>query len=113
MFTLNNKIFKPLSNSKNGEVDSGVLFYYFQKDDTIWADYSGGEILKGHLLGKFLDDETISFVYHHINNKNQIKNGKCVSKITLDKNGLLRLSERWQWLCDDMSEGKSELIEVK
>ncbi len=109
---LENKIFKPLSNSKNGEVSEGVLFYYHQKDEMIWAEYQGREITKGHLMGHFTCKDTIEFVYHHINIQNQIKNGKCISKISKDENGKLILDEKWQWLCDDMSEGSSKLIEA-
>ncbi len=108
---LNNKIFKPLSNSENGEVSEGVLFYYHQKGEMIWADYKGADIIKGHLLGYFTDKNTISFVYHHINTQNQIKNGKCTSKISKKDNKLI-LHEQWQWLCDDMSKGSSKLIEA-
>ncbi len=108
---LNNKIFKPLSNSKNGEVGEGVLFYYHQKDEIIWAEYKGGEIIKGSLLGHFVDKNTISFIYHHINTQNQIKNGKCTSKIS-KKDDKIILCESWQWLCDDMSKGSSKLMEV-
>ncbi len=109
---LDKKIFKPLSNSKNGEVSKGVLFYYHQKGKIIWGKYQGGEILKGNLLGKFLDATTISFTYHHINHKDQLKNGKCISKITKNENGKIILHENWQWLCDDMSKGNSKLIEI-
>ncbi len=113
MFDLNGKVFKPLTNSENGEVGGGVLFYYFQKNFLIWADYSGGEIVKGHLLGKVVDEKSINFVYHHINKNNQIKNGKCVSTIKLNENGLIELDKKWQWLCGDMSKGVSKLIELK
>jgi len=113
MIHLNNKIFIALLNSDNGEVDESTRFYYYQDKDVIWADYSGIEIIKGHLIGKQLADGTLDFRYHHINKSGEIKIGKCVSEIIELEDGRLKLYEKWQWLCDDMSEGKSELIEVK
>lgn len=38
------KIFVPKCNTENGEVDGQTRFYYHQKDNVIWAEYSGGEI---------------------------------------------------------------------
>ena len=33
----------------------------------IWAEYGGGEILKGFLIGKWIDDTQIEFTYQHLN----------------------------------------------
>ncbi len=112
MFNLNNKVFKALSNSKNGEVDESTLFYYHQEDNIIWADYHGKDILKGHLLGKQLENGKFDFVYHHVNQKGELKIGKCLSYAKLLNDGKLKLFEKWQWLCDDMPSGESELIEM-
>lgn len=51
---LNNKKFKPEFNSKNGEVSDQTLFFYNQKDNIVWAEYSGGQIVKGKLSEKLL-----------------------------------------------------------
>ncbi len=111
--SLDQKTFKALSNSDNGEVGDDTYFYYSQDEDTIWADYYGSEIAKGHLIGKQLQSGEFDFVYHHINNFGQIKIGKCLSNAILLDDGRVKLFEKWQWLCDDMSSGTSELIEIK
>ena len=111
-FNLDEKIFKALSNSDNGEVGDDTLFYYSQTNNIISANYYGGDILKGHLIGKQLESGEFDFVYHHINTKNELKIGKCLSKAKKLDDGRLKLYEKWQWLCDDMSSGTSELIEV-
>ena len=33
-------------------------------------------------------------------------------KAILQNDGKIKLLEKWQWLCDDMSQGESELIEI-
>jgi len=48
------KIFRSVENTENGEVNSETLFYSHQKEDIITAEYSGGDIRKGHLIGKIL-----------------------------------------------------------
>ncbi len=112
MLNLDGKIFKALSNSDNGEVGSDTLFYYSQTDDVISADYHGGEIMKGNLIGKQLESGEFDFFYHHINRLGELKIGRCLSKAETLDDGRLKLFEKWQWLCDDMSSGESELIEA-
>ncbi len=112
LFNLNGKVFKALVNSDNGEVGNDTLFYYHQTDNIIWANYQGGDIVKGNLVGKQLENGEFDFVYHHINTKNELKIGKCLSRAEKLNDGRLKLFEKWQWLCDDMSSGVSELIEI-
>ena len=112
MINLNKKTFKAISNSDSGEVNEDTLFYYSQNENIISAEYNGGQIIKGNLIGKQLVNGDFDFVYQHINFKNEIKIGKCLSTAILQSDGKIKLLEKWQWLCDDMSQGKSELIEI-
>ena len=41
-----NRVFRAVANSANGESGAETLFYYRQAADIVWADYSGG----GNLL---------------------------------------------------------------
>ncbi len=112
IFNLDGRIFTALSNSDNGEVGNNTLFYYSQTDNIISADYHGGQIIKGNLIGKQLENGEFDFFYHHINSIGELKIGKCLSKAKMLDDGRLKLFEKWQWLCDDMSNGESELIEI-
>ena len=54
----------------------------------------------------------LDFVYHHMNQNMQIKTGKCHSVPTVQENGKIELSEKWQWTSGDYSKGESLLVEV-
>lgn len=108
---LNNKMFKSLSNSENGEVSDSTIFHYHQEKQIIWAEYIGGEIQKGFLIGK-IDNLIIEFTYQHLNRDYEIMTGKCKSKIELSNINKIQLFEDWEWTCKDFSKGKSTLIEV-
>jgi hypothetical protein len=110
---LDNKIFKSVSNSESGEVSDETIFRYFQNKNTIKAEYSGGEILIGQILGKWINDTQIDFYYHHINKSNELKAGKCLSTLSIMEDGRLKFEEQWQWLSGDKQKGKSEIIEIK
>ncbi len=43
----------------------------------IWAEYGGGEILKGFLIGKWIDDTQIEFTYQHLNQSLENRLGRC------------------------------------
>jgi hypothetical protein len=47
----NNKKFRPVSNTDNGETSNETLFLYKQVGNILTSDYSGGKIKYGHLIG--------------------------------------------------------------
>ena len=108
---LNGKTFKAVSNSENGEVSEQTVFKYFQKENIIGANYNGGEIIQGHLLGQLISENILTFSYHHINKNNEILTGKCTSTCAINADGKYLLYEEWQWTCKDYSKGQSTLIE--
>lgn len=109
--TYDNKIFVPKVNSENGEVDGQTRFAYHQKGNMIWAEYSGGEIEKGFLIGTVDVDGNLDFTYQHLNTKMQVRIGKCHSIPTILSDGKIELHEEWQWLNGDKSKGSSVLVE--
>ena len=111
-YNLNNKRFRGVSNNSNGEVSRSTLFTYQQEDDVIWGSYSGGAILKGTLIGKVVNHDTIEFYYTHINEEHQLLSGFCSSKIELLESGKLRLHEAWRWTGGKEGTGKSVIEEV-
>lgn len=104
--------FIPKMNSENGEVGEQTNFTYHQNGNLLWDEYSGGDILKGSLIGSVLCNGELDFVYHHMNQNMQIKTGKCHSVPTVQENGKIELSEKWQWTSGDYSKGESLLVEV-
>lgn len=64
-----------LKDIENGEVSAQTIFLYHQKGNLLWAEYNGGDILKGSLIGKVLQNGEIDFVYEHMNQDMQIKTG--------------------------------------
>ena len=52
------------------------------------------------------------FYYLHINEQKQVRIGICHSVPQILDNGKIELSEKWQWLNGDKSEGKSVVVEM-
>lgn len=108
----NNKLFSSISNTNNGEVSSETLFKYHQNGDIIWAEYNGGDIVKGFLIGLCDDKNNLHFTYQHINENNEIRTGRCMSTPEILPNGKIRMFEQWKWTNGDNSTGESIIEEV-
>ncbi|HUR32145.1 MAG TPA: hypothetical protein VMZ69_11995, partial [Saprospiraceae bacterium] len=111
MKNYNNRIFKSIVNTANGETSSETIFHYKQQGNVLTAEYSGGKILYGHLLGLVDKDGNIDMRYHQINNKGEMMTGICKSMPEILENGKIRLHESWQWTSGDNSKGQSVIEE--
>lgn len=107
----NNKKFRPVENTQNGETSQETIFLYKQKDNILTSEYSGGKIKSGHLIGLVDKNGNIEMHYHQINDKGQLMTGICFSKPEILSNGKIRLHETWQWTTGDKSKGKSIIEE--
>ena len=75
----NNRLFKSISNSENGEVGNQTVFYYFHNLDVVTGTYSGGKIAFGQIMAKVLEDDLLDMRYQHVNVSGEIMTGKCLS----------------------------------
>ena len=96
VFSLEDRYFTAVSNSETGEVSDQTIFSYHQKKNVIWAEYSGGSIIKGFLLGTIDDNNNLHFDYRHINTEGESKSGECHFEPRFE-NGKLRFYEKWKW----------------
>lgn len=112
----NNRRFKPVSTTENGEVGEGTVFCYRQEGPALWATYDGGGVSHGHLVGRVCDNGTLMFRYHHLSGADaqapEPVAGLCHSRLEVLPDGRYRLFEEWQWTSGDRSSGTSVLEEI-
>lgn len=111
MINYNNKLFRPISNTENGETTSETVFIYIQNGNILTSEYSGGKIIKGHLIGLVDENGKIEMRYHQVNEKGELMTGVCKSIPELLSNGKIRLHENWEWTSGDKSKGQSIIEE--
>lgn len=109
-FNFNNKTFSLIENTENGKVNSETLFDYKQEGDLVTADYSGGNIIYGKIIGH-LKDNSINMLYQCLTATNELKAGKAIAKISLTENKKIKLKLNWQWLDGPNETGTSEYLE--
>ncbi|WP_439488067.1 n-acetylglutamate synthase [Algoriphagus sp.] len=108
----NNRAFRAIQNSENGETSSDTIFHYHQEGNILTANYSGGKILKGHLIGLVDEVGNINMRYHQVNNKGELMTGICHSIPEILESGKIRLHEIWEWTSGDQSKGESVIEEI-
>ena len=107
-----NKRFRPVSNSDNGEVSNDMIFHYKQTGNIITCTYREQNILAGHLIGIIDENSCIQMSYHQVNKDGELMTGICTSRPEKMDNGKIRLHESWQWTSGDRSKGHSVLEEI-
>ena len=112
MVNYHNKVFRTIENSDNGETSSSTEFHYRQVGQIVFADYQGGNIQYGHLIGVVSEYGTIDMRYHQVNTDGTLMTGTCESIPEILPNGKVRLHETWQWTSGDLSKGKSIVEEI-
>ena len=108
----NGRVFRSVSNSGSGEVDARTTFNYHQEGALVWAEYSGGAIVKGHLIALADDEGRLDMRYQHVNTDGELMTGMCRTTPEMLVDGRLRLHEIWQWTSGDLSFGESQLEEI-
>lgn len=112
MINYDGRVFKPVSNTANGETSDETVFHYKQDGNILTSTYAGGRIKQGHLIGLVDEHGNIDMRYHQVNDRNEIMTGICRSTPEIMGNGKIRLHESWQWTSGDGSTGESIIEEI-
>jgi hypothetical protein len=111
MLNYDDRIFRAIVNSENGETSNETVFIYQQRGNIVTSEYSGGRIIKGHLIGLVDENGVIEMRYHHINDTGELMTGTCKSTPEILNNGKIRLHENWAWTSGDKTKGTSIIEE--
>ena len=94
--SLDGLILAPVADQAAGQVGTRTRFAYHEKDAEVWAEYAGGEIVRGHLVGTRAGDR-LDFRYVQLRTDGTTACGHCVSTVVELPDGRVRLEESWQW----------------
>ncbi|MGP3981285.1 hypothetical protein [Streptomyces sp. KR80] len=94
--SLDGLIFAPVSDQAPGQVGTRTRFHYHEADGRIWAEYVGGDIVRGYLVGT-RDGDRLDFRYVQLKQDGGTSSGHCASTVVPLPDGRIRLEERWEW----------------
>ena len=108
--SLDGRSFADQTGHHDGDVSGDTVFAYRESNGEIWADYAGGSIRRGSLIGRRNGDR-LHFRYVHLTVDGETASGRCKTVITARPDGRLCLDETWVWESRD-GEGTSTLEEM-
>ncbi|MGP4003338.1 hypothetical protein [Streptomyces sp. 8N706] len=94
--SLNGLVLAPVTDQAPGQVGTRTRFAYHEAGGRIWAEYSGGDIVHGHLVGT-RDGDRLDFRYVQLGRDGATSSGHCESTVLELPDGRIRLEERWEW----------------
>ncbi|MEU5342230.1 MULTISPECIES: hypothetical protein [unclassified Streptomyces] len=108
--SLDGLLLSPVADQAPGQVGTRTRFAYHEKDGEIWAEYAGGDVVRGHLVGTRAGDR-LDFRYVQLKVDGTTSSGHCVSLVVELADGRVRLEETWEWESQEGS-GTSVVEEV-
>ena len=112
LFDLNGRVFVPVHNTIGGTVSDAIEFTFKQSGHDISADYSGGDVAAGHILGTFTKQDTAKLVYHCRTVAGELKSGEALAHFSVNEAGKICIDMQWQWLNGDQASGTSHYEEI-
>ncbi|GHH34706.1 hypothetical protein [Streptomyces candidus] len=94
--SLDGLVLAPVADQAPGQVGTRTRFAYHEQDGLIWAEYTGGDIVRGHLVGT-REGDRLDFRYVQLKSDGTTSSGHCLSAVTLLPDGRVRLEESWAW----------------
>lgn len=86
-----------VKTADNGVVNQDTIFLFSQKDHIVSAEYQGGKILKGFLIGKLSTQNQLEFSYCQMQLDGKLDNGLSSCQLSKNDEGKLILIEHFEW----------------
>lgn len=94
--SLDGLVLAPVADQAPGQVGTRTRFAYHEQDGTVWAEYAGGDVVRGHLVGT-REGDRLDFRYVQLKTDGSTSSGHCVSTVVELPDGRVRLDETWEW----------------
>jgi hypothetical protein len=90
---------------------AGPVGHYHQDGAVVWAEFAGGKVVRGSLVGSCASDGVLDLAYSQLLSTGEVIAGRCTSVPDVLEDGRIRLREHWQRLGPDGSTGVSVIEE--
>ncbi|MFD8806147.1 hypothetical protein [Streptomyces sp. NPDC059597] len=94
--SLDGLVLSPVADQSPGQVGTRTRFTYHERDGEVWAEYAGGDVVRGHLVGT-REGDRLDFRYVQLRQDGTTASGHCVSHVVELADGRVRLEETWEW----------------
>ncbi len=95
--SLNDVVMHVIQTDASGVVNHETIFYFLEQNDVVEAEYAGGKIQQGFLVGRFISDNQLRFSYCQMQIDGKLDNGMSECEVSRDENGKIILTEHFEW----------------
>ena len=96
MLTLDKVKMTVIQTAENGVVNKDTLFYFTQEGNVVQAEYAGGMIKKGFLIGQ-IADYVLRFSYCQLQTDGVLDNGVSSCELSVGDTGKIMMLEHFEW----------------
>lgn len=86
-----------VKTAENGVVNHDTIFHFVQKEHVVTAEYEGGKIRKGFLVGTFRNANQLEFSYCQMQLDGKLDNGVSTCEVAKNADGKITLTEHFEW----------------
>jgi len=80
-----------------GVVNHETIFHFSQNNGVVEAEYAGGKIQRGFLVGRFNGVNHLVFSYCQMQIDGKLDNGTSECEVAKDEDGKVTLTEHFEW----------------
>jgi hypothetical protein len=110
---LEGRVFRLAETSAAGQADGETVYQFRQNGPVLIADYAGGRIRRGQLIGVIAAEDEFEARFQHVDADGALMTGTSRGTVSRLADGRLRIEEDWQWTCGDARAGSSVIEEAR
>jgi hypothetical protein len=80
-----------------GVVNHETIFYFSQDGNVVTAEYAGGKIRSGFLVGRFTTETQLVFSYCQMQIDGKLDQGTSQCEVSKNQEGKITLTEHFEW----------------
>jgi hypothetical protein len=96
MLTLDKVKMAVIQTAENGVVNKDTIFYFTQEGNVVQAEYVGGKIKKGFLIGQ-IAAQVLRFSYCQLQTDGILDNGVSSCELSVGDTGKIMMLEYFEW----------------
>jgi hypothetical protein len=96
VFDYDGLVFRSAAAETADQQGNGPVGNYHQAGKVVWAEFSGGAVLRGSLVGECAEDGTLHLGYCQLLDTGEVISGRCVSTPERLADGRVQLREQWR-----------------
>ena len=90
------RVFRSANPSAADATRGELIGHYHQEGELVWAEFGGGRVAQGRLVGVCRPDGTMDFAYCQVLVDGEIVAGRCLSAPVWRDDGTIALQEHYR-----------------